>query len=490
MTEKINYRGTDYDIIENNYVEINAQKYIVIEDKGDISIIKRCHAKSNRPYGHYFFDLDISISDFLIPSSNMTSASCAEDLSFALSIFNKNVSLGRNRIMGSITKYKLLSFGKNDFVKKLLFDFDKSEVSNGQTELQFSKCNFGKKLKIRNYETFFSDPFVEGGKPLSEEDRCPYLQQNKAELAKIKITDCTADDGAYLRVGFLKVENFVLSNLRLPQNAELNIGDCHFQSFKLTNFRNIGKFKLYKINILSEEYDKEKSYNPRFQIDNTSIGKTDFQSVNLTSFARVEMFDNIFTEIDYTNVRWKREIEVGQYGRPDYPKKWNDLNLSERLFNNYKAERIRIAKKRDTYRTLKNVMIRNNDQQEALVFYQKEIEHHWQITKWRKEFANKMILAFNKYTNNFGLNWWKPLLWLIGFSIFLYSCLLNNLDMPVLVFEYWNNWFEFLNPTHKTKFIQGSWDFGTYAIDFSFRIIEGLLIYQTIQAFRKYSRKL
>jgi hypothetical protein len=108
----------------------------------------------------------------------------------------------------------------------------------------------------------------------------------------------------------LEIKNFELSNLRLPQNAELNIGDCHFKNFKLTSFRNTGKFKLYKINILPKEYDKNISNNLKIQIDNTSIGKTDLQSIYLNSFARVIMFDNIFTEIDYTNVQWKREIEV------------------------------------------------------------------------------------------------------------------------------------------------------------------------------------
>jgi hypothetical protein len=41
----------------------------------------------------------------------------------------------------------------------------------------------------------------------------------------LQIIDCTAEDGAYLylRFGFLNIKNFVLQNLRLPQNAELNI---------------------------------------------------------------------------------------------------------------------------------------------------------------------------------------------------------------------------------------------------------------------------
>jgi hypothetical protein len=49
--------------------------------------------------------------------------------------------------------------------------------------------------------------------------------------------------------------------------------------------------------------------NKKFQIDNTSIGKTDFQSINLSSFTEIKIFDNIFTEIDYTNIIWSDKVK-------------------------------------------------------------------------------------------------------------------------------------------------------------------------------------
>ncbi len=183
------------------------------------------------------------------------------------------------------------------------------------------------------------------------------------------------------------------------------------------------------------------------------------------------MFDNIFTEVDYTNVQWKREIEVGQFGT---------------------SKKTEIAKKRDTYRTLKNVMIRNNDQQEALVFYTQEMKEHRKITLKNNGLLsiNRITLAFNYWTNEFGLNWWRPVRGLIILSIVFYGLLLCSFASDYNS-EYLKNFFEFLNPTHKTEFIAGEcWGFWSYAIDFSFRIIEGLFIHQTIQAFRKYSRKL
>jgi ribosomal protein L21 len=340
-----------------------------------------------------------------------------------------------------------------DFINKQEFYLN----SNPNTEFIFYNCEFKEKLKIRNTET--------GGDEAN--------QQAKAHIKKLKIKDCTAKDETYLRIGFLKVDDFVLSNLRLPPNSELNIGDCYFKKFQLTNFRNVGKFKLFNTNIFNGETGDE------FQIDNTSIGKADFQSVNLTSFEKVIMFDNIFVEIDYSNVQWKeKNIEVGKFG---------------------KSDKVKIAKKRDTYRSLKNIASRNNDQPQALRFYVEEMKKHRKLTIENNSplKLNRITLAFNYWTNDFGLNWWRPIWLLLAISMIAYILLLFSLDSKIGGFNYsnielfFNKYLVFLDPLHKTEDISKlPWGFYSYLINFLFRIIEGLFIYQTIQAFRKYSRKL
>lgn len=57
--------------------------------------------------------------------------------------------------------------------------------------------------------------------------------------------------------------------------------------------------------------------------------------------------------------------------------------------------------------------------------------------------------------------------------------------------SYWKYYWVFLNPTHKTEFVaSGCWNGLTYFIDFLFRVIQVFLVYQTIQAFRKFTRPL
>jgi len=310
------------------------------------------------------------------------------------------------------------------------------------------------------------------------------------KLKTLKIIDCHADDGAYIRIGYLDIDEFILSNLRTPQNSELNIGDCHFNNFSLSNFRNIGRLKLYKINVSGNEKGN------LFQIDNTSIGDTDFQSICLTSFDTVRLFDNIFSNIHYTNMQWKEVVEVGEF----------DNDITE------------IAKKRDTYRVLKNVAQNNNDQPQALLFYAKEMSHHKNLTiknRCRKNTSHEyhlkdfincfcssiydqmkegrlsdiITLTFNEKTNNFGLNWWQPVKLLLLLSLISYPLLLLSLDTNNIE-EFWKYFFVFINPTHKTEFIaKACWTGKTYFIDFTYRVIEGLLIYQTISGFRKFTRK-
>lgn len=336
------------------------------------------------------------------------------------------------------------------------FSTDQEIFLANAEEASFSlkRCTFEKKFKIRGLEYTKS---------------YEYQQEHKAALESLTFTSCKVanDEDSYLRIGFLKDCEFSLKNLKNQQSSELNIGDCHFSSFELTNFRNLGKFKLFKINIWEGEVSS------KFKIDNTSIGNTDFQSLDLTSFSKVFMFDNIFSEIDYTNVQWPKTIYVDQF------QKDSDGD---------------VAKKRDSYRMLKNVALKNNDRPQALEFYAQEMENHYEITQWNPSFGDKLTLWFNKFTNQFGMSWARPLVYLVISSLLLYACLyfslLNN-SSGYLILPPWENYWTFLNPMHKVEFMLPKyWNGWTYFIDLLFRVIQALLIYQTIQAFRKFTRPL
>ena len=170
---------------------------------------------------------------------------------------------------------------------------------------------------------------------------------------------------------------------------------------------------------------------------------------------------------------------------------------------------------RDTYRVLKNIAHDNNDQPQALLFYAREMQFHKKLilesrcnkkdfkryfikdilckynNGWLKDgrLPDIITLLFNEKTNNFGLNWWQPIKLIILSSIVFYSFFLFSLDVDN-PHGYWKNIFEFINPTHSIGFIaKGKWTAYSFSIDFIYRIVEGLLIYQTVVAFRKFGKK-
>ncbi len=328
--------------------------------------------------------------------------------------------------------------------------------------ITFANCHISSKFKIRNPELKY---------PNYEEE-----QRNKAKVYQVIFGGCSiASDEAgkspYLRVGFLDADVFLLKNLRITKDAEVNIGECRFNHFGISNVRNLGKLKLYKINM----FENETTNRGVFQLDNTSIGDADFQSVDLSSFAARVIFDNILVGLKYSNVLLESknsEIEVGQYDDND---------------------EYEIIKKRDTYRSLKNVALSNNDNAHAFAFYAKEMKYHRKAIQYtdRRFSQERIILWFNYVTSNFGQNWLLPVLWILGLGTVCYTGLLHSLCLPVFDCNNWAQFPLFFSPLHETEFIgNGDWGFWAYTIDFVFRVLEGSLIYQAIQAFRRYTRNI
>ena len=300
---------------------------------------------------------------------------------------------------------------------------------------------------------------------------------DKTKIEKLVFQDNKVAKEGLVRFGYLNVENFHFDNMNNPINSEINIGECDFNNFIIRNVRNKGKFRIYKINTKKTESQCE-----IFELTDSSLGDSEFQNVNLASYTAVVINDNLLSGLQYTGVKWPDNILVRKMDTD--------------------TDRDICAKERDTYRILKNVAQKNNDAPQAIAFYAKEMEAYSRTLSWswsgplswpreRAQMIDKSILLFNKYTNAFGLSWWLPIILILDVGLVLYALLLwssfctDNFDKAV------GQFFVFLNPTHKTKFICGeNWQPFTYFFDFTFRLIEATLIYQTIIAFRKFTRKL
>ena len=425
----------------------------------------REYVRENRP--HNGAVAEIRGQDWIFVCDNEPNA-----LQHALSYANASHQHGQNCVfvpeingpsLQGISRLNAAVFLKNVTFSNTNFknNFTLYIAAADTATISFVHCHIASKFKIRNPE---HATYAEA-------------QSNKTKVKKIIFSDCSiASDEAgklpYLRVGFLDVDKFKLENLRIPKDAEVNIGDCRFKRFRMSNVRNLGKLKLYKISML----ENEKNNNTEFRLDNTSIGDADFQSVDLSSFSKRIMFDNILVGLKYSNVLVEpkgTDIEV------DPCADTKDKIIKKR----------NIIKKRDTYRVLKNVALYNNDHVHALAFYAKEMKYHRKAINLFS--LEHIILTVNYWASNFGQNWFLPLLWIAVLGIASYALLLCSLNLS---FCNCNNWAQlplFFSPLHETEFIKnGDWGFWAYTIDFGFRVVEGSLIYQAIQAFRRYTRNI
>lgn len=134
---------------------------------------------------------------------------------------------------------------------------------------------------------------------------------------------------------------------------------------------------------------------------------------------------------------------------------------------------------RDAFSILKHLSLKQSNNITALNFYKREYEQHFNDLKWNKNnWGDKLLLAIEKYTSNFGTSVIPPTLWLLGlnallFSIFYYDEIINNCDISAFP----NFIFPWLQKT-------ASW---SMLITIP---LNSFLIYEIVKSFRRFSRKL
>lgn len=145
---------------------------------------------------------------------------------------------------------------------------------------------------------------------------------------------------------------------------------------------------------------------------------------------------------------------------------------------------------RDTYRQLKAAALANHNTIESLEFYKNEMILYWKEIRLAGGVAwhDRILVFVNRFSSNFGQNWWMPLCWMFAFALIFYSGILN--------WDYFGNawtgseefgqfWILF-NPVHSTpKYINSGMGHFT---EFIMRVVTGYFLYHFIRASRKFGR--
>jgi uncharacterized protein YjbI with pentapeptide repeats len=154
---------------------------------------------------------------------------------------------------------------------------------------------------------------------------------------------------------------------------------------------------------------------------------------------------------------------------------------------------------RETFRIIKNQFLSQNNRVDALKAHQREM-NSFTVETIQNIFiqkpslntfgniANLLILVLNFISNGFGLWWFAGVSFLFVTTCLMFTWYLNYVQVPCS-FEFWKYFPQFLNPTHKTEFIEGAFlETPAYFLDFFGRAVSSFGIYQTVQAFRKFGR--
>jgi len=439
--------------IEHTYVSSNS---INIE-KSEIATIDFAHIKL---VGTGLSIVNSSISNRL----RFTSINTDSSLSFIKSKFLKDVYIWGGNAKG-------ITFNDGEYE-----DYVRIEAVKNNGTLTVFGDNFKKSLQV-DYEDKASA--VSGG------HEGIYLNGSKFSGGLI----VNGSDHLTQRLEVkcsLELSGTLYFNSCLFNHVELN-SDNHKANF-IFNYASFGKITFYHFSnygnlILSSCKSLLSVPDSEIIVYNSNLGKAQFQNFFFNSFKKVSIIDSLVSNIEFSGMHWFKPdvLDVGDTSSPH-------------------------RRSREIYRQLKHASEKQNDKFQALEFQAQELSSfRKQVLSTGKLLSNDGLILWLGQTNDYGLNWGKPIWLLLFVSTLLYfpfiisasnkltwapACNYNDLKVTIGEFlNYSYMWPQLFNParTLRHAFHEGVYlGLGVYFWDMIQRIVLAFFIVQIVSAFRKY----
>ncbi len=369
-----------------------------------------------------------------------------DDLIFFKSIFNRKLEINTVVVSHTIT---IMYSEFNDS----LFVYNKNSEND--------KIRFISKLYIST--SIFSNQFVIKGK--------------NTEVEKIKIIASKKLEGTLSFTDLNILETNISGDI---SNCNLIFNHCNFNYLLFSNFYNYSTISLSSV----ESYKTNSSIN----IENSNLGKTHLFNTSLNSFDSININNSFLMDIISANVKWFSD---------------------DRLNSDKKEELNFFDQKREIYRQLKYALDKQGDRITTLKFKAMEMEAYKNHVFLNKTMTTD-VSVFDKFIlwlsqiNDFGINWFKPTLFAIGFSILFHFLITigvsDNLSFKPNCSDgslrttceiYFANLYtlpQLMNPVHNLSHIYPKLElsFTVHFFDYLLKLILAFLIFQIISAFRKY----
>jgi hypothetical protein len=259
-------------------------------------------------------------------------------------------------------------------------------------------------------------------------------------------------------------------------NSRLIFNKLRVKNFNIHYFANYSNLQLHNVSQLDDE-----SF---FEVKNSVLGTSNFFNLNFRKFRKLIIKDSQLIGASFTHVLWPKNIFI-----------------SQKDYNNYETRDF--TKQKIVYQQLKQIMKGQGDIPTSLFFERKE----WTAFRkfilkrdgWFKRFNDWFILWSNQ-SNDFGLNWLKPLVFLILTNLIFYALIVQCLN-PLKNHGFFTHWYtdffwqrfhmywHFLNPAHNLKHFAEDMLQNNCAmfLNVLMRVSSAYFIFQMVKAFRKYT---
>lgn len=284
--------------------------------------------------------------------------------------------------------------------------------------------------------------------------------------------------------GLVNISNFSVQNVLLKglnSNSIIVFDNIKTQNLEVSGYSNYSTTRFLNITA-STKHDS------KLTILNSHLGETLFSNFDFKSFEKSIIANSLFTEITAANVTWFEPKQI---------------------FNNDSSKKAENNVLRELFRQLKFAMEKQGDYVQSIVFKRYEYKSFHKETRKKaiwKALNDNLTLWFGS-VNRHGTNWAVPLT-VMAVLTFISSTLITlsyfNLFHPdlslygiknllsIINLNIHHYFFQFFDPTFKLEEIYGCSSYeitvSMNLLSFCHRVFLSIFIYQTIVAFRKYSK--
>jgi len=363
------------------------------------------------------------------------------------------------------------TLNKNTFKNK--FNIEGSRIKN----LSIHGDAFEKKAELENrdlsgnnLETYLNQIYITEAKFIEGFD----FNGLGKSIEKITLPISPEFAGVLKFVGWT-VDNVYISGIN--QNLKLLFKSMSFRFFVINDFTNYSDIS----------FDKCNGYGDcTLNLSDCDLGSTKFNEFAFDSFIKIRIDNATLDKIKPTSSSWFEEeaLEIG-----------DGTQIKQEQFK----------RKREVYRQIKQALKNNGNQIDSLIFQAREMASYRNELKNSKKYkwTDRIIMTVSR-SNDYGLNWDKPFLIVLGVTFIFYLIILpsisdtigytfakNYSDINNTYTEIINNskvFWQLFNPIRHVKLtygenVESGWIF---FLDLAHRIFLGIMIFQIIKAFRKH----